>query len=52
MRTKAEKQIESNRDQIGKFLDSELPLEIIYHNIRILSRQNEKLIKAMDNDNN
>ena len=50
MKSKAEKekQIEANRNSISKFLECDLPLDIIYHNIRILSRQNERLIKEIN----
>ena len=39
--------IDKNRDQIDKFLNSNLPLEVIYYNIRILSERNERLIKEL-----
>ena len=40
-----DKAIENNRDEINNYLLSELPLDIIYFNVRILAARNEELIK-------
>lgn len=45
---KIEQQIESNRNQIDKILNSDLPLDLVYFNIRILAKMNEKLIKKLN----
>jgi len=45
------KKIDSNRNEINSFLSSELPLDIIYFNIRNLARSNERLIKDLNNNN-
>ena len=42
--------IEKNRDEINNFLLSELPLDIIYFNVRILAARNERLIKQLNNN--
>ena len=43
-----QKSIDKNRDEIQKYLSSELPLDIIYYNTRILSSRNERLIKQLN----
>ena len=50
MKTIEEKkqQIEANRNRISKFLECDLPIDIIYHNIKILSKHNERLIKEIN----
>lgn len=40
--------INKNRDEIQRFLSSELPLDIIEFNIKILSNRNERLIKQLN----
>ena len=47
-KTEIQKQIDKNRDEIQRFLSSELPLDIIRFNIRILSSRNERLIKQLN----
>lgn len=37
--------IKKNREEINRFLHMDLPLDILYFNIRRLSANNEKLIK-------
>lgn len=39
--------IDKNREEIDKFLNVDLPLDIIYFNIRRLSASNERLIKQL-----
>lgn len=43
--------IEKNRKEIERFLNVDLPLDIVYFNIRILSASNEKLIKKLNAKN-
>ena len=40
--------INKNRDLIDRFVRSELDLNIIYMNVRILARRNEKLIDQLN----
>ena len=42
-----QKRIDNNRDEIQRFLSSELPLDIIKFNITIISNRNERLIKKL-----
>jgi hypothetical protein len=44
-----EDKISKNRDEINNFLSIDLPLEIVYFNIRRLSASNERLIKQLNN---
>lgn len=46
-----EAQIEKNRANIDRFLNIDLPLDIIYFNVRILAASNERLIKKLQNGN-
>jgi hypothetical protein len=39
--------IEKNRNEIDRFLGVDLPLDIIYFNVRRLSASNERLIKQL-----
>lgn len=39
--------ISKNRDEIERFLNSDVPLSIIKFNIKRLSMRNEKLIKLL-----
>ena len=41
------KKVEQNRDEINKLLNSDIDLSILYARIRMLSGQNERLIKQM-----
>lgn len=43
-----EKQIEKNRDGIHALMGVDLPLDIIYFNVRRLSASNERLIKELN----
>lgn len=43
--------IDKNREEIDKFLSVDLPIDIIYFNIRRLSSSNERLIKSLINSN-
>jgi hypothetical protein len=43
-----QKDIDNNRNEIQRFLTSELPIDIIRFNIEILSSRNERLIKQLD----
>ena len=40
-----EKQIERNREEINSLLHKDIPLDLLYMRIRMLSAQNEKLIQ-------
>ena len=40
--------INKNREEINNFLNVDLPLDIIYFNIRRLSASNERLIKELN----
>jgi hypothetical protein len=40
--------IEKNRNEIDRFLGVDLPLEIVYFNVRRLSASNERLIKQLN----
>jgi len=40
--------IEKNREEIDRFLHVDLPLDIIYFNIRRLSASNERLLKQLE----
>ena len=40
--------IEKNRKEINWFLNNDLPLDIIYFNVRRLSASNERLIKLLN----
>lgn len=42
------KKIERNREQINKLLNSDLPPDILYLNIRILAYNNQQLIKKLN----
>lgn len=49
-----QKKIDRNRDIIERFLSVDLPIDIIYLNIRTLAKQNERLIekiKLLENGN-
>ena len=39
--------IEKNREKIDQFLHVDLPLDIIYFNIRVLAASNERLIEKL-----
>ncbi len=39
------KKVAKNRDEIHNFLSADLPLDIIYFNVRRLAAQNERLTK-------
>jgi len=49
MKTKEsiQKQISKNRDEIEMLLHKNIPLDLLYIRIRMLSSQNEKLIKLI-----
>lgn len=40
--------ISKNREEINKFLNVDLPLDIIYYNVRILTARNERLTKQLN----
>lgn len=40
--------IDKNRDEINSLLSVDLPLDIIYFNVRRLTRINERLIKQLN----
>ena len=42
------KKIERNREQINNLLNSDLPPDILYINIRMLAYNNEQLIKKLN----
>lgn len=44
-----EAKIEKNRNEIQKFLNSDLPLDIVYFNVRIFAKMNERLIEKLTN---
>lgn len=44
---KIKDKINANREEIHKLLECNLPLSIVYHNIRRLSAQNERLIEQL-----
>ena len=39
--------IDKNREEIDRFLNADLPLDIIYFNIRRLSASNERLLSKL-----
>jgi len=42
-----EKQIERNRDEINSLSHKNIPLDLLYMRVRMLSAQNEKLIQKI-----
>lgn len=40
-------QIDKNREEINRLLHVDLPIDVIYHNVRILSSRNERLINQL-----
>ena len=47
-----QKRIDKNRDEIEYWLNGNFPLDIVYMRINILSSQNKKLVKILNNVNN
>lgn len=46
-RAEIQENIDRNRNEIDKFLGVDLPLDIIYFNVRRLSQSNERLIEKL-----
>lgn len=42
--------IDKNRDEINYWLNGDYPLDVVYMRIRMLSSQNERLIKQLKGD--
>lgn len=45
-----QQQINKNRDEIDRLLNSSLPLNMIYNRINILSESNKRLIKKIKDE--
>lgn len=46
---KIKAKIDKNRDEINYWLNGDYPLDVVYMRIRMLSAQNERLIKQLCN---
>lgn len=44
---KIESRIDGNREEIHRLLEKDVPLELLYLRIKMLSSQNEKLIEKL-----
>lgn len=47
---KIKAKIDKNRDEINYWLNGDYPLDVVYMRIRMLSSQNERLIKQLKGD--